>query len=126
MSGAPSYEQLKTVEFFRKKIQVLEHILKTFYIFQYSRGDTLYYSRNDDDESIAIGSIALKFWWNREDIIVNKTDMNDLEYSKYIKKTEGGRFLCGINEVSQLWSKFNPHCVISSPDEVLEYNPLNL
>ncbi len=124
MSGAPTLEQLKTVEIFRKKIIYLEHILNKFYTFKCSRGDTLYYRKlsplENEDES---EELALKFWWNQEDIIVNKTDMNDFAYSKYIKKTEGGRFLCGANEVSNLWSKFAPHCVISSPQEVLQYDP---
>ena len=150
MSGAPTLEQLKTVEIFRKKIHYLEQILKKFYSFQYSRGDTLYYTRNSDEdeseesEDLALrsptreislrslpGAITLKFWWNREDIIVNKTDMNDLEYSKYIQNTNGGRILPtskiyieeGLRPELSLYSKFAPHCVISSCIEALQYDP---
>ena len=150
MSGAPTLEQLKTVEIFRKKIVYLENILKKFYTFKYSRGDTLYYRaiapEEDESKELALrsptrdmcsielrslpGAIALKFWWNQEDIIVNKTTMNDFEYSKYIKKTNGGRYVSDPDEVLvgplNLWSKFAPYYVLSSPNEVLQYDPLGL
>jgi hypothetical protein len=130
MSGGPSETQIKTLDLFRKKIEYYEYILANHFKFVYQKNNHLFYIRkskgpeNSSDfcpkdsvpgfspkNSVLPERLSLKSWWNREDILVNKTDMNDYDFSKFVKSSYPDL------------SDFQLFHVISSEKEVIEYKP---
>ncbi len=136
MSGGPSQTQLNTVEIFRKKIAYYEYILKTHFELQYlknprSLNQLFYICKNckasdflpdnelkNEDSLIRYPCLSLKTWWNREDILINKTDMNDYEFLKFVKSSWTG---CLLD-----LSDFQPFHVISSEKEAIDYKPFEI
>lgn len=122
MSGGPSETQIKTLDLFRKKIEYYEYILANHFKFVYQKNNHLFYIRQSKGpeecssgfspkDSVLPERLSLKSWWNREDILVNKTDMNDYDFSKFVKSSYPDL------------SDFQLFHVISSEKEVIEYKP---
>ena len=83
MSGGPSQTQINTVELFRKKIAYYEYILKTHFELHSLKNNQLFYickNCKESDLKNEDSCLSLKTWWNREDILINKTDMNDMNF----------------------------------------------